>query len=53
MGGSSFTNKIKIDSGPAAVQLSCVALLESGSPQSSIITHAEESMERAGAAFAY
>ena len=48
----SFTNKIKIHSGPVAVQLGCVALLDTGSPQTFINTHALESMKRASVASA-
>ena len=52
MNGSSFTTKIKIHSGAVAVQLGCVALLDTGSPQTFINTHALESMKRAGPASA-
>ena len=51
MDDSSFT-KIKIHSCPVVVQLGCVALLDTGSPQAFINTHALESMKRAGAASA-
>ena len=37
---------------PVAVQLGCVALLDTGSPQTFINTYELESMERAGAASA-
>ena len=40
----SFTTKIKIHSGPVAVQLGCVTLLDTGSPQTFINTHALKSM---------
>ena len=46
------TTKTKIHSGPVAVQLVCVALLDAGSPQTFINTHALESMKRGGAASA-
>ena len=49
--GSSFTTQIKIQNGPVAVQLGCVALLGTGSPQT-FNTHAVEGMKRAGAASA-
>ena len=52
MDDSSFTTKIKIHSGPVTVQLGCVALFDTGSPQTFINTHALESMKRAGAASA-
>ena len=52
MNDSSFTTKIKIHSGPVGVQLDCVALLGTGSPQTFINTHALESIKRAGAASA-
>ena len=52
MDDSSFTTKVKIHSGPAAVQLGCVALLDTGSPQTFINTHAAEIMKRVGAASA-
>ena len=45
----SFTIEIKVHSGPAAVQLGCVALLDTGSPQTFINTHALDNMKRAGA----
>ena len=45
---SSFTTKIKMHSGPAGVQLGCVALLDTGSPQTFIHTEPLESMKRAG-----
>ena len=49
MDDSSFT-KIKIHSDPVAVQLGCVALLDTRSPQTFINTYALKSMKRAGAA---
>ena len=52
MHDSSFTTKMKIQSGPVAVQPGCVTLLDTGSPQTLINTHALESMKRAGAASA-
>ena len=52
MEDSSFTTKIKIHNGPVAVQLGCVALLDTGSPQTFINTHALQSTKRAGAACA-
>ena len=52
MDHSSFTTKIKIHSGPVAVQLDCVALLDKGSSQTFINTHALKSMERVGVAAA-
>ena len=48
MDDSSFTTKIKIHSGPVAVELDCVALFDTGSPQTFTNTHALESMTRAG-----
>ena len=45
---SSFTTKIKMHSGPAGMQLGCVALLDTGSPQTFIHTEPLESMKRAG-----
>ena len=52
MDDSSFATKIKIHSRPIAGQLGCVALLNTGSPQTLINTHALKSMKRAGAASA-
>ena len=52
MDDSSFNTKTRIHSGPVAVQLGCVALLDTSSPQTFINTHALESMKRAGAASA-
>ena len=52
MDDSSFTIKINIHSRLVAVKLSCVALLDTGSPQTFINTHSLESMKRAGAASA-
>ena len=52
MNDSSFTTKIKIHSGPVAMQLDCVALLDTGLPQTLILIHALKSMKRAGAASA-
>lgn len=45
-----LTTKIMIHSGPAAVQLSCIALLDAGSPNTFINSHALESMKIEGAA---
>ena len=45
----SFTIEIKVHSGPAAVQLGCVAVLDTGSPQTFINTPALDNMKRAGA----
>ena len=52
MDGSSFTTKIKTHSGLAALQLGCVALLYTGSPQTFNNTRAFDSMKRMGAASA-
>ena len=52
MDDSSFTSKIKIHSGPVAVQLDYVTLLYTGSPQTTINTHALESMKRANSSSA-
>ena len=52
MDDSSFTTKIQIHSGLVAAQLGCVALLDTGSPQTFITTHALETMKRAGASSA-
>ena len=52
MDNSPFTTKTKFHSGPVAVQLGCVDLLDTGSPQTSINAHALERMKRAGAASA-
>ena len=49
MDNSSVTTKVKIHSGPVAVQLDCVALLETGSPQTFINSYTLESMKSAGA----
>ena len=53
MDDSSFTTKIKVPGGPAAVQLRCVALSDTGSPQTFINTHTLKSMSRVGAASAF
>ena len=49
MDHSSFTTKIKIHSGPSSSQFGCIALLDTGSPQSFISNHAWEHMVRSGA----
>ena len=49
MDDSSFTTKVKIHSRTVAVQLGCIALLDTGSPKTFINTHSLESMKRAGA----
>ena len=46
---SSFTTKIKLHSGLVAAQFGFVTLLDTGSPQTFVNTHALESMKRAGA----
>ena len=51
MGDSCFTNEIKIHSGQA-VQLGCVALLDTDSPTTFIKTHALENKKHVGAASA-
>ena len=48
----SFITEIKIHSGLVAMPLGCVALLDTGSPQTFINTHAFDSMKRAGASSA-
>ena len=52
MDGFAVTSKIAIHGGSVDVQLGCVALLDTGSPQTFINTHAVESMKCAGAASA-
>ena len=52
MDNSSFITKMKIHSGTVAVQLGCVVLLDTGSPQTFINTHALQSMKREGTASA-
>ena len=50
MDDSSFTTKIKIHSGLAALQLGCVALLDTVLPQTFNNTGAFDNMKRVGAA---
>ena len=49
MDHATFTTKIKIDSGFASPQFGCVALLDTGSPQSFVTRNAWEHMVRSGA----
>ena len=50
MDHSTFTTKIKIHSGLTSAQFGCVALLDTGSPQSFITRNAWEHMVRSGMA---
>ena len=50
MDHSTFTTNIKIHSGLTSAQFGCVALLDTGSPQSFITRNAWEYMARSGAA---